>query len=158
LQGRDLRTVLLAGAVAGALDITAAFAFWAIRSVSPFRVLRGIASGVLGPAAAKGGWPTAVLGLLLHFVIALGVAAVYWAASRWWPVLLRQPVLCGLLYGVIVYVVMNKVVVPLSRVTPRTPAWPMVATMIAIHMLFVGLPVALVVARRARTWRSSCSL
>ena len=59
------------------------------------------------------------------------------------------PRVCGLAYGVIVHAFMNVVVLPLSRVNFRTPPWQFVAVMVAIHMLFVGLPIALAVKRAA---------
>ena len=58
-----------------------------------------IASGLLGPASFQGGTTTAALGLVLHFVIAFGFATFYNLASRPFPALVRQPVVCGLLYG-----------------------------------------------------------
>ena len=63
----------------------------------------------------------------------------------------RQPVAAGLLYGVAVYLVMNLVVLPLSNVAQR-PFVPSLAVMIMviIHMLCVGLPIALVTRRYDR--------
>ena len=130
------RAVLLAGAVAGTLDIAAAFALSMSRGGTPGRVLRTIASGVLGPAAAQTGAAGAALGLALHFLIATGAAAVYALAARRLPFLVRHPVPAGLAYGVAVYFFMNLVVLPLSRVAQR-PFTPSPA-MIAIHMLCVG--------------------
>lgn len=142
--------VVVGGVAAGILDILAAFAFRAAYGVSPVRVLQGIASGLLGPAAFQGGASTALLGLALHFLIAFVAAAVYYAASRVLPVLVERAVLCGLAYGVAVHLFMNQVVLPLSRVNFRTPPWQFVAVMIVIHMLFVGLPIALAVRRGSR--------
>jgi hypothetical protein len=143
---RPARGILFAGLLAGVLDITAAFASSALRGVGPVRVLKFIASGLLGPAAFQGGAMTAALGMALHFVIALGAAAVYWAASRVIVVLTRHPVPFGLLYGVAVYFFMSLVVIPLSAVPKR----PFVLSLqgIVIHMLCVGLPIALVLRRR----------
>jgi hypothetical protein len=142
--------VIVGGTAAGILDILAAFAFRGAFGVAPVRVLQGIASGLLGSSAFQGGAATALVGLALHFLIAFGAAAVYYAASRALPVLVRRPVLCGLAYGVLVHVVMNQVVLPLSRVNFRTPPWSFVAAMVVIHMLFVGLPIALAVRRGSR--------
>lgn len=142
--------VVVGGLAAGILDILAAFAFRGAFGVSPVRVLQGIASGLLGPAAFQAGAATALLGLALHFVIAFGAAATYYGASRFFPVLVRRAVPCGLAYGVLVHVFMNQVVLPLSRVNVRTPPWHFVASMVVIHMLFVGLPIALAVRRASR--------
>lgn len=139
--------IVLAGAIVGVLDILAAFGVRAAftGSARPMLVLQGIASGLLGPAAFRGGVTTAALGLLLHFFIAFVVAAVYYALSRRWRVLVRRAVLCGVVYGVLVHTVMNQVVLPLSRVPLRTPPLSFTATMILVHMVLVGLPVALTV-------------
>lgn len=139
--------ILTAGLAAGVLDIVAAFVSSAARGVGPARVLKYVASGVLGAAAFRGGAATAGLGLLLHFVIATGWAAFYWAASRRIALLRTRPVISGMAYGVVVYFLMSRVVVPLSAVPPR----PAVVSpeMIAIHMICVGLPIALVLSRRA---------
>src|SRR5688500_13376587 len=116
-----MRFLFLAGFAAGVLDILAAFALSAYYGGTPARVLRAIASGVLGPQASQGGAATAALGLALHFVIAMGAAAVYFVAARRVPVLVRHAVPYGVAYGVMVYGVMQLVVLPLSRVTQRPP-------------------------------------
>jgi hypothetical protein len=145
--------VSYAGLLAGTLDITAAFVVYGLRGATPLRILQSIAAGLMGASAFKGGLRTAALGLLLHFLIAFVAAAVYYAASRRLEVLLRRPVLSGLLYGVAVYVVMNHVVVPLSAIG-RRPFVPALAVIIVVvHMVCVGLPIALVVSRRRVTER-----
>jgi hypothetical protein len=133
------------------LDITAAFVVYGLRGSTPLRILQSIAAGLLGAAAFKGGLPTAALGLLLHFFIATTAAAVYYAASRRLDVLLRRPVVSGVLYGVVVYVVMNYVVVPLSAIGRRPVLSPLAAVIVVVHMVCVGLPIALVVRRRTVT-------
>ena len=138
---RPARVILLGGALAGVLDILAAFAISWPR-VSPVRVLQYIASGALGPAAFRGGAATAAAGLAFHFAIAFGAASVYVAASRRWPLLRSRPVACGIVYGVAVYAVMQLVVLPLSRVTRGAPTWSSIVTMVAIHIVCVGLPIA----------------
>jgi hypothetical protein len=143
-------TVVVGGIAVGILDILAAFALRGAFGAPPVRVLQGIASGLLGPSAFQGGAATALLGLGLHFVIAFAAAAVYYGASRSLPILVRRAVPCGLAYGVLVHVFMNQIVLPMSRVNFRTPPWQFVAGMILIHMLFVGLPIALAVRRGSR--------
>jgi len=139
------RAMLWGGLIAGTLDILAAF----INSGgSPTRVLQAIASGLLGKDAFNGGFATAALGLALHFFIATTATAVYYAASRKLKVLINQAIVCGLAYGIPVYLVMNLVVLPLSAVTFKTShALANVATSVLILMFCVGLPIALVVRR-----------
>lgn len=144
---RPIQAVLSAGLTAGALDITAAFGFYALRGVSPVRILQSVASGLLGSAAFTGGAPAAVLGAFLHFFIALVAAAVFYLVSRRLTFLVRQPVLSGASYGVAVYLFMNHVVLPLSAVAKRPFALDAALIMVAIHIACVGLPIALVVRR-----------
>ncbi len=143
---RGIHPVILGGGLVAVLDIAAAFALRGAFGSPPIRVLQGIASGVLGPAAFQGGVSTAALGMVLHVAIAFVVAAVYYVVSRWWSWLVRHPVASGLVYGVAVHSVMNEIVLPLSRVTFRRPPWYVVVSMVAIHMVCVGLPISLSVA------------
>src|SRR6266550_3210630 len=96
--------IVWGGLLCGTLDITAAFINYGVRGISPARILRSVARGLLGPAAAQGGTGTAVLGLFLYFVIAFTAATVYWAASRRMTVLARRPVPFGILYGIAVFI------------------------------------------------------
>jgi uncharacterized membrane protein YagU involved in acid resistance len=68
---------------------------------------------------------TAGLGLTLHYLIALSMSLVYYLAAQRWQVLWRRPVLCGAGYGLLVYVIMNYLVVPLSAAGPgsKDPLW-----------------------------------
>lgn len=140
-----LRTILAGGLISGAMDICAAFIVWAMRGASPLRILQGIASGLLGRPAFSGGWRTAALGLALHFLIATTATAVYFLASRKLKAMVERPVLLGAIYGVVVYAFMNFVVLPLSLVTKRPFDPGMAAIMVGVHVLCIGLPIALVV-------------
>ena len=148
---RALSSILLGGLVGGAFDITYAIVFsYLRRAVPPSRVLQSVASGLLGPAAYDGGAPTAALGLGLHFFIALVAAAVYVFASQYLPVLVRRPILAGAVYGIGIYVVMNWVVLPLSRIGPKpAPPFVVLATGLLVHMFLIGVPIALAARRSA---------
>ena len=140
------RAIVYGGLAVGILDGLYAVVVWALRGVKPDRVFQGVAAGLLGRESFEGGLPTALLGLLLHFFIAFCVAAVYVLASRRWDVLTRRPVICGLLYGVLVYLVMTFVVVPLSAARGGVPTLPRFLLNAAAHALLVGLPAALFAA------------
>jgi hypothetical protein len=133
--------IAMAGLIAGVMDISAAILFYGPKV--PVRILQSVATGLLGRAAFEGGAATAVLGLGLHFFIATGAAAVYYLASRRIALLREQPLLAGPLYGVAVYLFMNRVVLPLSAARPQ----PLTLKMAAIHIFCVGLPIALAVGR-----------
>lgn len=146
---RPAAFVLAGGLVAGTLDIVYACAFWASKAGVPARrILQSVASGLLGRTSFEGGAATAALGLALHFLIATSMSAAYYLVAHRWPLLRRRPVLGGGAYGLILYGVMNHVVVPLSAAGPgsKDPLW--IALSIAVHVLLIGIPIALF-ARRA---------
>jgi hypothetical protein len=143
------RAILTGAAVVGALDALDAIIFFGLRSnVAPGRIFQSIASGLLGRASFQGGSATVALGVLIHFTIAFSIVATYYLASRRFDVLTRRVVVCGFVYGVLVYLFMNLVVVPLSAVTRSSPPLPVIVNGVLIHLLGVGLPSA-VFARAA---------
>jgi hypothetical protein len=141
-----LLAVLLAGFACGVLDITAALVVYGYLGAKPMRLLQGIASGLLGPKAFDGGLAMALLGLLCHFVIAFGAATVYFVASRAIRILIDHAVVSGVLYGVVVYFFMNRIVLPLSAAR-RPFSMKLMIIGVIIHIFCVGLPISLSVRR-----------
>src|SRR5262245_57454941 len=83
---RTFEAILWGGLTAGVLDALYASILWTLRGSTPARVWQSVASGLIGrEAAVGGGLPTALLGITLHFVIALSAAAVYVTVSRALP-------------------------------------------------------------------------
>lgn len=146
--------ILLGGAIAGTLDITYATVFSSLRGTPALRVWQSVASGLLGSAAFSGGVKTAMLGLVLHFSIAVLFAAIFYCASRGLPFLARQAFVSGPLYGAAIYALMNLVVLPLSRF-PYKPKFPPVVfiTGLLVHMFCIGLPIALAARKALRSER-----
>ena len=150
IKSQPFPAIFCAGLTCGILDISAAFITWGIKGVQPIRILQSVASGLLGVKAFSGGWETAALGGVCHFLIAFSAATVFYAASRKIRLMTRLPILSGVLYGVAVYLVMYWIVMPLSLVH-RGP-FSLTATVIAIltHMVCVGLPISLIVHHYSR--------
>ena len=142
-----LLAVLWGGTACGILDITAAFIVYGYFGLKPIRLLQGIAGGLLGPRSLEGGFATAALGLLCHFVIAILAATAYFVLSRGARFLVDHAVLSGVLYGVAVYFFMNRIVVPLSAARKYPFSLKMMVIGVVIHMFCVGLPIALSVRR-----------
>ncbi len=153
-RARAFDTILYGGLAVGILDLLFAFTFYAlILGAKPLRIFQSVAAGLLGRETAyAGGIKTFLLGILLHFAVASGIAAVYYLASRVLPVLLRHPVISGLVYGPIAYLGMNYIVVPLSAIRrfPGPKKLSIFLTEIIGHALLVGLPVALLASRSAK--------
>lgn len=150
---RPLKTIVTAGLVAGALDITYACIIWGLRGVTPIRIGQSIASGLLGrEAAVGGGTAIGLFGLLLHFIIATIIAAIYYGAARNIRLLVDRAVPFGIAYGLATYGVMNYVVMPLSAIGAvgnSGPAYIRI-TGVLVHMFLIGLPIALITRKDLR--------
>jgi len=150
-----VRRIATAGAVMAVLDILYAWLNWVVvqKVITTQQLFQSIAAGVLGrQAASAGGAGSAALGAVLHVVIAFIWAIVFYAAVRSLPALRRAvsttrgAIVAGLLFGVVVYLGMNYVVVPFSntgRGFPKIGA-PFFINLVQ-HMLMVGLPIALII-------------
>lgn len=151
---RAADTILGGGLVVGVLDGLFALIFYGlVLGARPLRIFQSVAAGLLGGAAFGSGTPTFLLGVLLHFVVATCIAAVYYAASLKLPVLIRRAVACGLAYGLLAYLVMNYVVIPLSAAAPGRFSLRTFLPAFIAHALLVGLPVALLARRSAKAAR-----
>ena len=148
-------TILYGGLVVGILDGLFAFVFYGlILGIKPMRIFQSVAAGVLGSASYDGGIKTFLLGILLHFVVATCIAAVFYLVSLKMPILIRHAVISGIIYGLIAYLGMNYVVIPLSAIGPRpTPPLRVFLPAFIAHAFLVGLPVALLARRSARANR-----
>ena len=153
-RSRALPTIASAGLIVGILDITSAFVIAELNGTGSIRMLQRIASGLLGPRSFEGGMATAGLGLAIHFLIAFTAASVFYAASHKLTFLTQHAVTSGLLYGIVVYVFMYWIVVPLAFVNARHSVSRDV-TAVIIHMLLIGLPISLIVRQSARPALSS---
>jgi hypothetical protein len=132
-----LWAIAIGGLVAGTLDLMQACILFG------WHIPLTIAAGLLGRQALHGGMGTYVLGVLLHFFIALSAAAVYYAASRRLVFMTEHPLVCGLLFGAAVEEVMNLVVLPLSALHVRGPYELRDLIMgLLVHMVVIGLPIA----------------
>jgi len=141
LPGAIVRT----GLIAGTLDVLTAIIVYAVilHKVTATRILQGIASGVFGQQAFSGGTAMALTGLVFHYIIAFAFTASYFLVYPHLPFLKRHPVPNALLYGILVWMIMNLVVLPLSRYPQATLRLGPSLLGMAILMVMIGLPVAL---------------
>jgi len=140
-----LLAILVGGLTAGALDLLQACILFG------WDIPLAIAGGLLGRQAFHGGVGTYLLGVFLHFFIALSAAATYYGASRKLGFLTEHPLVCGLFFGAAVEQVMNLVVLPLSALHARGPyrLHDLIQGLL-VHMVVVGLPISFSVRRFAR--------
>ena len=145
-----LRPIALGTAVAGTLDILWAMilTLWFGRAIP--NMLRFVASGPF-PGATEWGTAGAGLGLIVHFALMAIMATAFVIAAKQWPALVDRPWLAGVGYGLITYVVMNWIVVPLRFAAPLPPKPVSIATQLFAHLVLVGIPIALITARTLRS-------
>jgi hypothetical protein len=145
---RAFETILLGWLAVGVLDMLDAYFFFGFYySISFFQVFQGVAAGLYGREVARaGGATTGLIGLAMHYVVALGVAAFFYLLCTQLKFIYRQPFIWGPLYGIGVHFFMQYVVVPnsaIGRYPPLTLDWPLVNSIVG-HALLIGLPVALI--------------
>lgn len=132
-----LLPIFVGGGVAGLLDMTSAY-------ISFGRYMPiGIAGGLLG---ASGRHLTAgqyVLGLSIHYFIAFSAAAVYCLASKKLDFLRSHFLVCGIFYGIGVFLVMQLIVLPLSAYHAMGPyQYRSLVQGLMAHMFLIGVPIA----------------
>lgn len=135
---RLLLPIVVGGGVAGTLDLVSAFITYG------WSVPRGIASGLLGVRSFQGGLATWLLGVILHFLIAFSAAAVYCWSSWKLEFLKDHFFVCGLFYGIAVFLFMNLIVLPLSAFPYKVGPFTVTGLIqgLLVHMFFIGLPIS----------------
>jgi hypothetical protein len=146
------KTILLATAVAGTLDILSAFVFSGLapNPVGPGAVMRFVASGPLGNDALYGDSAYVVAGVIVHYAIMTCMAAAYVLIAPSFPGLFRHPLVAGILYGLLLWVIMYWVVRPLRWPGMVPHSLLGVAEAWFSHIVCVGLPIAFIARNRLR--------
>ena len=137
-RGRGaLIAIGVGGLVGGTVDLMHAFLLFS------WRIPYSIAAGLVGPRSVHPGPAMWLLGVLLHFFIAVSFAAFYYASSRRLPFLREYPLVCGLAYGAGIELVMSLVVLPLSALHAKGPyELQDLIRGLLVHMVLMGLPIA----------------
>jgi hypothetical protein len=143
------RPIAFATVVSGTLDILFAMILTVLFGREIGNMLRFVASGPL-PDAKEWGSAGAVLGLIVHFVLMAIMATIFVLAARRFPDMLRSPLKWGVIYGLVTYVAMNWIIVPLRFDAPLPPKPMAIATQLFAHIVLVGIPFGLITARTLR--------
>jgi hypothetical protein len=130
------------------------------KGVTPQIVMQWDASNFVGMDAYHGGWATAAFGTLAHFGVSVVWAGLFVFAAlrvRW---LIDHPLPAGVLLGVVAMAVMRAIIhLGYAVVRPFPSVWYFLYLLIA-HVVFFGIPVALVssrILRRGRLFQSQDS-
>jgi hypothetical protein len=135
--------ILKTGALAGLLDATGATVqYLANGGATPLRIWNYVGSGAFGAASLTGGTPYVIAGLALHFAIAMTWTALLYVAASRVSVLRRNAMPIGVAYGLFVWTIMNRVIVPLSRVArPKTFNLTSAVVGALIIVVCIGIPI-----------------
>jgi len=133
--------VLTTGLIAGTLDILAACASAYIqRGMTPDKLLQFVASGLFGADAFTGGISMSIVGLVMHFMIAISWTLLFYLLYPRLSILRKNKILVGIIYGAFVWVMMNRVILPLTAI-PKSPFNVKSALIgMVILMLMIGMP------------------
>jgi uncharacterized membrane protein YagU involved in acid resistance len=145
IVARAAVAALAAGLVAAAAEMVIVIPAQASLGVPPVRVFQFIASGLLGKAAFASGAFGVAVGVAAHVLISLAAAAIYVVALVRVRSLARRPILGGAIYGLLIFLAMTFVIVPLSRIGAQPLPPPVLAAVsLAVHLFAFGVPLALV--------------
>jgi hypothetical protein len=131
------------GLIAGTLDACAAsLQFYLRTGRSPDAVFRYVASALVTPGPTPGAG-LALVGLAMHYAIAMGWTVLFFVLAARVAALRGNPWVIGTLYGLFVWVMMNRVLVPLTRIGPPKSFDPVQAAIGAgILVVCIGIPIA----------------
>jgi hypothetical protein len=149
-----LRLSLIGGIISGFLHflIQQGIVFGLILKTPIISSLQYVASGIMGDAAFTGGLATALLGLVLDFIMITIMAGVFIFSVDRIPLLRRNVIPGSILYGFGIFIVMNLIVLPLSAAPalPAPPLWLLIELVLQ-HILLIGLPLGILVQRNTNT-------
>jgi hypothetical protein len=139
--------VLWSWLLVGTLDLSAAMIQTILANGNIQRLFQFIASGAFGKEAFDGGWSYAIYGVLFHYIIAFIWTIIFFALYSALNLSRFNKILVGICYGVVIWFVMNRVVLPLSNITPRP--FDLTKSLIAASILTVaiGLPLSFIASR-----------
>jgi len=139
----SIKLIFLAGLIAGTLDILGALTVYSLilHKGSVMLILQRIASAALGQVAFKGGWAMAICGLGFHYIIAFCFTTAYVSLYPYLSFLKKHRLASGLLYGLFVWLVMNRIVLPRTKLLIPPFQWSSAFIAMALLMLCIGLPV-----------------
>ena len=137
-------TVLQTCLLTGTLDALAAILI--SYKIPPAVIFKFIASGWFGREAMSGGTSMVLYGLIFHYLI-----AAFFTVTLFWLYpqiikLVKNKYLAGILYGLVIWVIMNYIVLPMTNIPKSHGRLELISLLKGISALIIciGLPVALI--------------
>ncbi len=138
------KKILIIFLVAGTLDALAAIVIY---QADPLKLFQFIACGVFGAEAFSGGVGMALWGVFFHYFIASAWTVIFFFMYPAVNILRKNPYVTGLLYGIFIWIVMNQIVIPMSKIPQAPFNFKSALIGASILMLMVGLPISLLTYR-----------
>ncbi len=137
--------IVKAGLIVGTLDILSAFIHVFIKTGNfiPLAILKFVASGVFGKDAAAGGSMMVLAGLFIHYSIAITFTIAFFLLYPRIKTLSKNKIITGIIYGILVWAIMNLIVLPFTNVSPRPFNMLNAILNIGILIICVGIPLSL---------------
>lgn len=132
------------GLLAGTLDAIAAIVWsYCYTQVISLKLFAFIAKGIFGKAAFTGGNKMIVYGILIHYFIAFAFTIAFYLLYPLVKSLLKNKYIIGIIYGIVIWLIMNLMVLPLTGMYNSGLNASDVAIGSIILVICVGLPIAL---------------
>jgi hypothetical protein len=148
------RAIALTTVLVGLSDFIQSYLLFSLARHGPaIGVLQGPATGLLGRAAMMGGARTALLGTVLHFLIAFAWTLAFALLYRNLPALRERTrtvvglLVCAVAVGVVVWLTMNSFVLRFSKAHHYALSEPYFWWLLAGHIPFVGFPIVWGISR-----------
>ncbi|MBV4356460.1 hypothetical protein [Pinibacter aurantiacus] len=143
-----VKTIAWAGLLVGSLDILAAIVNFKIATgKDPVLIFQYIASAVFGKEAYSGGSLMPILGLIFHFIIAYIFTIIFFIIYPKMKLYRYNAFLIGIAYGILIWIAMNVIVVPLSKIGKFSFKLSGVLLQASILIVMIGIPLSLICKR-----------
>lgn len=137
-----VKAILFSGLFISIADgIAAVLSNYWMKSVNPDRVFKFVASGVFGMKAFTGNTEMVVAGLFFHFLIAMTFTTFFFIVASTFKNLLNSVLIAGICYGCGIWLVMNFIVIPLSKTPSVSFETSTIIVGIIIHIFIIGIPI-----------------
>jgi hypothetical protein len=155
LTKKSPAVILWSWLLVGTLDLTAAMIQTLLAGGSIQRLFQFIASGAFGKEVFTEDWNFAVYGIIFHYIIAFIWTILFFVLYSAFNLSRFNKFIVGICYGILVWFVMNRVVLPLSNITLRP--FDVIKSLIAASILIVaiGIPLSLIASRTSKNSRTA---
>jgi hypothetical protein len=144
--------VILTALIAGVLDMLGAIiSYTAAGGKKPIVIFQYITSAIFGKSAFDGSTSMMIAGLLFHFVIAFIFTLFFFLIFPKIKLLQGNTLLAAIVYGIFVWAVMNKIVIPyFTKLDPVIFDLKKASIAAFILIVCIGLPVVIAVKKYYR--------